>query len=446
MKEANTFQFVLMGVFGLFALIGLVYFATGGGTTPDPDQVDYGVVTMWGTVPERVMRTVLEDVELKIDVEYVQKSEVSMREEMLVALASNTGPDLVILPPGSYVDYKTFLFPVPYDTQNSANLDERMFRSSFTEQAEMYLGAEGIYAVPLFVDPMVMYWNRNIFASNSVSRVPTLWEAFKVLTPKMTIRDDEAAIVKATLPFGEYVNVTHAKDIISMLIMQAGAPVIDSNKGELTVNVNQPVESIYPGTEAVEYFIEFSNPSLPTYNWNRSLPDSKDMFIAGDTAVYFGYASEIPEVEKTNPHLNFDVAMVPQRRSESAKLTYGRMSGIAILNNSDNKSGAFQVLALLSGVRGNDTTFLKILTEELGLPPAHRALLETSPADPYLAVFYDSANISKSWPDPDPDESDRLFENAIEGALSNRYSVNVAISGLERQLEQLVNEYVRSNK
>lgn len=443
MKNLNTFQLGLIGVFAFFGIIGVVFFAIGGGTNPDPTEIDYGSVTIWGTVPEKTMRLVLEDIPLKIKVEYVQKSEVRLREQMIEALASDIGPDMVILPPGNFVDYKRFLFAMPYD--NSQDFNERTFRSAFTEQAEVYLGAEGIYAAPLFVDPMVMYWNRNIFASNSVSRVPTLWEAFKVLTPKMTVRDDTDAIVKATLPFGEFVNVTHAKDILSMLIMQAGAPIIESDRGTLSVNLNMPVEGMYPATEAIEYFIEFSNPSLPTYNWNRSLPSSKEMFIAGDSAVYFGYASEIPEIEKTNPHLNFDVATVPQRRSNGTRLTYGRMSGIAILNNSDNKQGAFQTLLLLTGVLNNDTTYLKILTDKLALPPAHRALLGTSPTDPYLSVFYDSANISKSWPDPNPRESNRLFENAVDGALSNRYSVNVAISGLARQLEQLVNEYTRAN-
>jgi ABC-type glycerol-3-phosphate transport system substrate-binding protein len=441
MKGKNTFELAVMGVFIAFALVGLIYFAQGGGTGPDPDKIDYGSVTMWGTVPESMMREIIKEVDLTINIDYEQKTETRMREEMLVALASNSGPDLVILPSGSFVDYKTFLFPIPYD-----NISEREFRSSFIEQAEMYLGAEGIYAVPLTVDPMVMYWNRNIFASNAVSQVPTMWDEFKVLTPKMTLRDDTAAIVRSTIPFGESVNVTHSKDILSMLIMQLGAPIVSINKGELSVNVNTPIERVYPGTTALEFFIEFSNPALPTYNWNRSLPTSKEMFIAGDSAVYFGYASEIPEIEKTNPHLNFDVAMVPQKRGVDTKLVYGRMGGLAILNNSQNKKGAFEVLKLFSGIRNGDLTFLESISEGLNLPPAHRILLSKAPADPYLEVFYDSANISKSWPDPNPRETDRVFDNAVEGALSNRYTVNVAVTGLERQLEQIVEEFARSNE
>ena len=430
MKKTNTFQTLLLVVFGFSILIALIVF-----TRPRPNvgEVNYGVVKVWGTLPSIIVKDAINEIEANIKITYEQKRETSLGSELVGALAGDYGPDLVILPYGKFIDYREYLYPVPYDY-----FSERDFRDTYVEQAELYLTEEGELALPLLIDPIVMYWNKDIFSAQAVSQVPIIWDEFKTLAPSMTIRDD-IKIIRSTIPFGQYANVNHAKDIISMLIMQAGAPIVSADKGKLTVNVNEKIDSVYPATAAIEFFMEFSNSALPTYSWNRSLSSSKEMFIACDSAVYFGYASETEEIKKTNPHLNFDVAMVPQVRESGRKLTFGRMNGVAILKKNNNKTGSLYAARLITS-----GTIAEKLSQELQLPPAHRGLLSQKPGGIYLPVFYDSAIISKSWPDPAPNETDKIFEDAIEGILSSRYSVDVAVAGMDRQLEQVIRQFVEN--
>ncbi len=42
------------------------------------------------------------------------------------------------------------------------------------------------------------------------------------------------------------------------------------------------------------------------------MSDSKNMFLAGDLALYFGFASELDDLKNKNPNLNFDVTLFPQ--------------------------------------------------------------------------------------------------------------------------------------
>ena len=429
MKKANTFQTVLLIVFGFSILVALIVFVR---PRPDNKDINYGVVKIWGTLPSTIVREAIDEIEVNIKIVYEQKRETSIRTELVEALASNYGPNLVILPYGKFIDYRTHLYPVPYEY-----FSERDFLDTYVEQAELYLTEEGELALPLLVDPIVMYWNKDIFSAQAISQVPTIWDEFKTLAPAMTIRDD-IRIIRSTIPFGQYANVNHAKDIISMLIMQAGAPIVSADKGKLRVNVNEKINSVYPATAAIEFFMEFSNSALPTYSWNRSLSSSKEMFIVGESAVYFGYASEVEEIKKTNPHLEFDVAMVPQVRESGRKLTYGRMNGVAVLKNSDNITGSLYAARLITS-----GTIAKKLSQELQLPPAHRGLLSQKPGGIYLPVFYNSAIISKSWPDPAPNETDKIFEDTIEGILSSRYSVDTAVAGMERQLEQVIKQFVK---
>ena len=59
MKNMSTFQIVTIGVFIFFAVAGVIGFATGIGTGPDPSKVDYGKVTVWGTLPDRDRKSVV---------------------------------------------------------------------------------------------------------------------------------------------------------------------------------------------------------------------------------------------------------------------------------------------------------------------------------------------------------------------------------------------------
>jgi ABC-type glycerol-3-phosphate transport system substrate-binding protein len=447
MKKMSTFQLAVLVIFGFSIFIGVMIFALKPRATKE-GEVDYGTVNVWGTLPASVMNDITRTMGVKMDVKYTQKSESSLLPDMIQELAKKSvnTPDAVILPPGEFTTYQPYLFSLPETLVTESSL-----RSTFVGQADVYSGKAGIYALPLVVDPVVMYWNTDIFYSNAESLPPTLWDEFGTLAPKMTILGDDKLIVKrSTIPFGEYTNITNAKDIISMLIMQFGVPIISSNKGVLDVDVNSPVKDVpQPGVEALEFYMQFSNKDLPTYSWNRSLPTSKDMFTTGDSAVYFGYASEFFEIEKRNPHLKFDVAMVPQQRATSNKLTFGKMIGISILSNSRNQTGAAKMIEILAGGGvAKDTTYVQKISDGLNLPPAHRILLAKKPKgiSPAMSLFYDAALISRSWPDPSPNETDRIFETAVESVLSSKLVADQAISSLQSQLEQVVSIFEKKNR
>jgi len=91
----------------------------------------------------------------------------------------------------------------------------------------------------------------------------------------------------------------------------------------------------------MRFYTEFSKSNKDSYTWNRSLPPSRSMFEAGDLALYFGYASEYKAIKLKNPHLNFDVAMMPQVGPTATKLTFGRMYGVGVVSASKNQAGAF---------------------------------------------------------------------------------------------------------
>ncbi|MDE2116412.1 MAG: extracellular solute-binding protein, partial [Patescibacteria group bacterium] len=355
----------------------------------------------------------------------------TFESDLIAALANGQGPDMVLLPQDLILKELNKFYVVPF-----ANYSERTFQDSFIQEGELYLTSNGVIGFPFTVDPMVMYWNRDTFSNAGVSEPPVSWAQFFDLAPKMTIKDSNNNIVESALAFGESTNVAHFKDILSLLSLQAGTPIVAADsqgnlKSELDASIGQ---GLVPGEEALSYFTQFSNPLKTIYSWNRAMPLDRDAFVAGQLAVYFGYASELTAIRAANPNLNFDVAMVPQ--SGTKKLTFGNMEAIALLKSSKNVSSAFTAAVTL--------TSAPLATEwssETGMPPVRRDLLATLPGDAAASIFYQSALISIAWLDPNREATAQVFSAMVENVISG----NLLVSDSVKAASDSIDSYLRAD-
>lgn len=433
--QPKIFQIVLIGVFVVMLILGFLGFS---GKLPLPrsgnGDVDYGKVVLWGTIPQATMQQHITDTlrsNKGVAINYVEKNAETFNTVFVEALAEGKGPDLILLSQDEILNKLNKLSIIPYEV-----FPERDFKNTFIEEGEMFLRPDGVLAMPFIIDPIIMYWNRDIFTSELVPSPPIYWEPFYKLAPKITKRDRSENITRSLVSLGEYHNVSHAKEIVSALIMQAGSPIVNNNGGVLSSALIMATSDEIPENPvitAMRFYTEFSKPDKTSYSWNRSLPESRSMFEAGDLAIYFGYASEYSQIKKRNPHLNFDVAMMPQVGPESKKLTFGRMHGIAITAASNNQNGAYYAAYLLSG---KDS--VSRLSDLMDLPPVRRDLFATKPTDAVLSVFYDSALISRAWYDPSPKETDSLFMTMFNNVTSGRSSMTEALSVADNSLKALL--------
>jgi ABC-type glycerol-3-phosphate transport system substrate-binding protein len=159
------------------------------------------------------------------------------------------------------------------------------------------------------------------------------------------------------------------------------------------------------------------------------MPDSKSMFLSGDLAVYFGFASELADIRLKNPNLNFDIAPVPQTASSDRTITFGRMIGLAIVKNSKNIAGAYEVAGKMTAAQS-----VEALAKLTNLPPVRRDLLATRPAEAFKTVFYDGAIQSRAWLSPEPAKLKPIYKEMIESITAGRASVSQVLSRAYQQL------------
>lgn len=432
MENIRPFQIALLAIFAIFAIVSLIVLASFQGYGIE-DEMRYGErVVIWGPFDEGTVQSIFtsitENNEAFMVVEYEEKDPRTFEEEFVNAVAEGRGPDLVILPHEELATLRTKLLPVPYDT-----FSERDFRDRFIDGASIFARPDGIYALPLAVDPIVMYFNRGLLSQNGIPAAPVTWEEIVgSVVPRVTEAAGSRSIETSAIAFGEYDNITYAKETILMLAMQSGSRLIEETDRGYSVVLDDPVSTGMrpPLNAAVQFYTGFSNPGSVLYSWNRAMPEDRTAFLAGDLALYFAYGSDARELAAANPNLDFDVAQVPQGASATVERTYGAFYGIALVRTSANVAGSYAAAQTLI----QDTTLAE-LAERLALVPASRSQIALGTSDALAQVAYDAALIARGWLDPDPEASDDIFAQMIDDIVSNREKVTGAVNDAISRLE-----------
>lgn len=434
MKNLSVFQVILLAAFGALAISGILVFALFVGIGKGNSV---GQVIIWGTQDQGVFATVLrqaaENEGRLSQVSYIQKDPAAYEDQLTDALASATGPDLYILRQDYVVRNAGKIRPIPYNL-----LSQNLFQDTFLDAADPYLASGGSLGVPMIVDPLVMYWNKDILASAGFAQPPQYWDEFSDMAAKIVKKDDTGAIKKAAVALGEYQNIDHAKDIISLLILQAGGNITQKdNTGRLVPALSaRTAGSQSQGTEsAIRFYTEFADPSKVDYSWNRSLPSSRTAFSAGDLALYFGYASEANFLARSNPNLNFSMAAIPQIRGGPRSLNVAHVYALAVSRTSRNPDGA----RIAAGLIG-DTSVARSLSIALGIPSARRDVVSEKRADSGSELAENQAIIARSWIDPDPVKTSDIFRDMIEGITSGSARISESIGRADQQIAQIIGQ------
>jgi ABC-type glycerol-3-phosphate transport system substrate-binding protein len=423
----SKFQLALLVFFGACILIAVIVFSFvhKSGTTS-------AHVTVWGDIPAVDFNTFMNNAGYNNDstlvIQYVEKPSTTFDADFTEALAEGTGPDLTILAQDKIFKQKNKLYLIP-----SANISAKDFTSIFAEEGNLFATGAGTYALPLTIDPLVLYFNRDLLTKASIALPPAYWDQIYDYAEKLTTKDNAGNITKSAIALGESSNIPHSKEILATLMLQAGTPITDFQgtalRSELLNNFGLPIA---PAQSALDFYTQFSDPAKPFYSWNRSLLSAQTNFISGDSAMYIGFASELKEIKAKNPTLNLGVTTLPQSRVSGKAITFGHMEGVAIVKNSLNAAAAYTAALKLSS-----SASMTELSNILGVPPARSALLSVKPSDLAGNVFYGAAIQSKGWIDPDDIKTRTVFMNMIQSVTSGRARTVEALGAAEDQINAL---------
>ncbi len=414
--------FIGAAVFGLLVFSGTIEIGSGSKTASVT-----GTVSMWGTVPTQTMKAMIDDFNTAnrtFTVNYIQKDASTFDQDLLLAQAEGRGPDMFLITDDLAFSYAKRIYKIPYTTYPVAN-----YKSTFAQAGEVFLSGEGILALPLSVDPLLMYYNRSILTTNNIIFPPATWEDLSAVTPKLLSKDATSQVTNSSVALGQYSNILHAKDILAALFMQTGNPIVGISQGIYSSFLDKNKDQ-YKLDGVLDFYTSFSDPVKTLYSWNKSLPMDRDFFSAEKSAFYFGYASELNNLINKNPNQNLGMAPLPQFKNSKFKSTKARVTGVAIAAATKKLGTAYTAASLMA-----TTNFAKSFASAVNVAPARLDLLADLPGDAYSPIFYTSSLYAKSWLDPSPKDTDNIFRSMVDsfnnGYESSKGSINTASGRLD---------------
>lgn len=412
-------------IVSLFTLTGFGCRRTAG---DQPEKLNRELL-VWGLWQESAdMEPVLAAFEEQtgIEVKYKKVASVATYEQdLLEALAEGRGPDVFVIHHTWIDDKQRILSPAP-----ETIVDARAVKDEFVDVVEQDVVRQGlVYALPTSVDTMAMFYNKDIFNGAAIARPPRTWSDFQNMVERVTKVNRLGVIQQSAAALGTAANVNRAADILQLLMIQSGLPLINETRG---VDINNDI-----GKRALTFYTDFANRGKKVYTWNLQQDYSIDAFAEGETAVMFNYSYHIPTVRAKNPRLNFGLAPIPQiaGSSEANRIAFAAYWPFAVANSSTAPEAAWQFVRFLT-----NQSSTQVLNAGASTPPARRDSVVELQRDPELGVFADQSLAAHSWQRVDIAATDTIFNAMIDDVVTGAATIEDVLKRAQDQLNSLHSE------
>lgn len=417
---------------GIFAaLISILIFSgrlpIGGSSSNAP----VGDVAMWGVFPDSEMADVIQPFNAKAKtyrINYTYVSPADFENKLVQALASGVGPDLILAPYQNILSEQARIFPFPTTANNySPNyFTETSYKNTFLNGASIFWTPYGALALPVAMEPTVLFFNRTLFAKHGILSPPVFWDELVNMVPKLTVQDTNGNFLESGIAMGTY-TVPYIKDIIMTIVYQfKQVPVLPGygNNGSFSYEflANNPIDEssqVQPLSMIMRFVTEFSDPNKTTYSWNQFSGNAADAFVAEKLAMYIGYAGEFPVLRSQNPKMDIEMSYLPQTRDYNSSVTGMRLYGIATMRQAQNPSGALAVESAFSSLDWSPQ-----LANIVGATPAVTSYLTTPGIN---EVLKNSLLVARGWYDINISASDGFMTQMFDSIISGRQGIIEAV-------------------
>lgn len=449
----------------IFLLIGVFLFS-GCGCKEKSTRLYSLNLEIWGILDQdQALQEIFENYKKAnpniASIEYKKIATDTYQKELIDALASGQGPDIFLINNTWLSSFEDKIVPAPVDVKV---VNEQKFRSNFVDVvANDFVVGGKIYAAPLAVNSLGLYYNKDLLNQAGISNPPADWNEFINDVIKLTKIDEWGNIVQSGAAIGTAYNINRSTDILNLLMLQNGTTMID-DRGRVGF------DDVSHGQNALNFYTQFAKSGSMNYTWNSSMHYSIDAFSEGRTAMMFNYPWNMKVISDKAPKLNFAIAPVPQFEN-SPRVNYANYQAFVVAKNKIPRSdsygdattnisnetrikeawmfltylttkpdGTFVGQASGSGMGGViDPNFdpAKSYLNKSGEPSARRDLIELQKIDPAIGVFATDNLIAKNWKQTDAISIESIFAEMIDQVNLGKSTVAEALDTAAKRVQNL---------
>lgn len=397
------------------------------------------------------------------EIKYRKLSIDNYKQDVLDAMASGNGPDIFLINNNWLPSFEDKLEPAKESLINVSDFQNQFVDVVYND----FVKDDKVYAIPLTVGSLALYYNKDLFNAAAISAPPKNWNEFLEYAIKMTKIDDNGEIKQSGAAFGTAYNINRSADIISVLMMQNGISMIDESKSSARFYqsvVDADGKTGISGENVLQFYTQFSKAGMPSYSWNPRMHYSIDAFHEGNLAMMINYPWHISTIKSKNAKLNFGIAPLPQVNVDKPS-NYANYWGYAVSKNkisydsSAANSDAKQKKQISNDVRVHEAwEFVKFLTmknngsitlsnavtglsaqfpvsidpaleytKNTGQVAARKDLLDAQKNDFLLGSFAYGNFIAKNWYKVSPEQAESYLTEMIDSVNKGSASISDAV-------------------
>lgn len=426
--QLTKLQIVLIGVgLVIITVVVLLFMGVIPGLKSNTAGGIVGSLNVWGVYDsEQTMKdTLITDfitANPNVKIEYRQLDPATYESDLVNAMAAGNGPDIFMIKNTWLRKHADKISPLPADLLPS-NAMGALFPDVVLND---FIANDKIYALPLYIDTLAMYYNKTIFDNAAIAQPPTTWDELQQLITKLRKTDRNGTVIRPAAAIGgSDHNINAGTDLLNLVMLQFGTKMTDDSVSHATFST---------GAKAVEFYTDFANPRSPYFTWDGSQHYSLDAFAEENTAVIFNYAFQGPLIKNKNPFLNFGIAPMLQIKNAPKAINYANYFGLTVSSTSKQKALAWNfimssTLNLVSNVKYLNAT---------NRPPALREIIGFTSDSPEIGLFSRQALTAVSWAKIDDAAIDASFSKMVELIINGQLPIHTALKQSEEEVTGLI--------
>jgi multiple sugar transport system substrate-binding protein len=280
-------------------------------------------------------------------------------------------------------------------TTNSLTL--KQLKDNFVDVVshDVILSDGKIYGLPLSIDTLALYYNKDLFNNAGISQPPAYWNNELILdVKKLTIQDPKKGLVQSGIALGGSANINRFSDILSLLMMQNGTDMMEG--GQVLFNIPPAFAKntdYNPGLKALQFYTDFASPTKESYSWSKDQPNSLTMFMSGNLAMMLSYSYDLATIKAQAPKLNFSVAPLPQiEGNPPTNINFANYWVEVVSKKSQHIHEAWDFIQFITQAEQ-----AKSYLDKTKHPTALRSLVDSQKNDNEIGVFANQVLTAKSW-------------------------------------------------
>jgi multiple sugar transport system substrate-binding protein len=388
-------------------------------------------LSYWGLWEDKqIIQPLIDEYQQKnknVKINYKKMDPQDFRQKLITQINDGRGPDIFRFHNTWLPEIKQIVAPLP-DAIVSKKDYEKTFLAVF--QKDLKAG-ERYYGIPLYIDGLVLIYNKSLFDKAGINTAPTDWEELIDAAARLTVKDDQGNIVTAGVALGTANNIEHFSDILGLFLLQNGADLKKLNQQE--------------AIDALRVYREFAEP--PNNFWDENMPNSITAFIQEKVAMVIAPSWQLIVLKASNPELQIKVAPVPSvPGGQPLSLANYWAEGVSV--KSKNQIEAWKFLKFLS----EKESLAKLYENQSKVRPfgtvySRADMINLLAQNEFLAAVVKQANhyqslplVSRTYDNGLNDEIIKYLENAINSTIDG-VSYEEAFSIAKNGVDQVISKF-----